>query len=468
MFSLDVTSLYTNVAVNETIEIILKQLYETKRRSTPTIKRADFRKLLVFATKNTHFMFNENLYDQINGVSMGAPLAPLLAEIFIQDFERKTQGELGRMGIRYWRRYVDDIFVMIDPITDTKDLTRMINLTHPSIQFTCEIENLEKQLPFLDVLITRTNHEFRTQVYRKPTYTRLMTKWDSYVRKSYKKNAISSMVYRAIKICSSFTLLHQEFEFIQTVAQENGYPLQFVESIIRRELGMVLGPTTVARQQAPQEKIDNVVFRVPFFGNASTVYTERIKTAVKKIYPRKIVRIVYDTKARAGDGFSTKDKVPDCLKSGLVYEATCPTCGDNYIGKTCRHLKTRVHEHLSDQNKCTPSKSACVTKKSIHKTVKQVTAPRITGPITRQSTGKLPPSTRQVPQQDLDEALATLTKMFSLDVTSLYTNVPVDETIEIILKQLYEAKGRSTPTGWTGYVIGYVAVFVVSMLKMTE
>ncbi|CAF0799558.1 unnamed protein product [Didymodactylos carnosus] len=173
---------------------------------------------------------------------------------------------------------------------------------------------------------------------------------------------------------------------------------------------MVLGPTTVARQQAPQEKIDNVVFRVPFFGNASTVYTERIKTAVKKIYPRKIVRIVYDTKARVGDGFSTKDKVPDCLKSGLVYEATCPTCGDNYIGKTCRHLKTRVHEHLSDQNKCTPSKSACVTKKSIHKTVKQVVAPRITGPITRQRTGKLPPSTRQVPQQDLDEALATLTK----------------------------------------------------------
>ena len=45
--------------------------------------------------------------------------------------------------------------------------------------------------------------------------------------------------------------------------------------------------------------------------------------------------------------FSPKDFIPDSLKSRVVYQFTCASCGaDRYIGEANRHFNTRVNEHL--------------------------------------------------------------------------------------------------------------------------
>ena len=44
--------------------------------------------------------------------------------------------------------------------------------------------------------------------------------------------------------------------------------------------------------------------------------------------------------------FSPKDFVPDSLKSHVVYQFTCASCGALYIGETNGHFNTRVNEHL--------------------------------------------------------------------------------------------------------------------------
>ena len=44
--------------------------------------------------------------------------------------------------------------------------------------------------------------------------------------------------------------------------------------------------------------------------------------------------------------FSLKDFVLDSLKSRVVYQFTCASCGARYIGEPKRHFKTRVNEHL--------------------------------------------------------------------------------------------------------------------------
>jgi hypothetical protein len=88
MVSFDISSLYTNIPLDETIAIILNYLYKVCG-TPPSMKRADMKKLLVFATKTSHFLFDGKIYDQIDGVSMGSPLTPLLTEIFLQEFEKK-------------------------------------------------------------------------------------------------------------------------------------------------------------------------------------------------------------------------------------------------------------------------------------------------------------------------------------------------------------------------------------------
>ena len=49
--------------------------------------------------------------------------------------------------------------------------------------------------------------------------------------------------------------------------------------------------------------------------------------------------------------FLCKDPTPDDLKSFLVYKFTCTSCSSSYIGKTCRHFKTRIEEHIKKDNK---------------------------------------------------------------------------------------------------------------------
>ncbi|CAF4234068.1 unnamed protein product, partial [Rotaria sordida] len=156
------------------------------------------------------------------------------------------------------------------------------------------------------------------------------------------------MVYRATRICSTYEALHDEFDIIRGLALDNGYPVAFVESIIRKQLNLIYTPREIT-PTAPET--DTVVLRVPYYGKPSQIYAKHVMAAVAKQYPLKQVRVVYDVTARIGQNFSTKDQIPTELKSGVVYEATCPQCKEQYIGKTCRHLKTRMNEHLAEQKK---------------------------------------------------------------------------------------------------------------------
>ena len=49
--------------------------------------------------------------------------------------------------------------------------------------------------------------------------------------------------------------------------------------------------------------------------------------------------------------FACNDPIPNDLKSFLVYKFTCASYSSSYIGKTCRHFKARIEEHIKKDNK---------------------------------------------------------------------------------------------------------------------
>ena len=65
--------------------------------------------LLHVATKGQLFQFDGALYEQTDGVAMGSPFGPLLANVFMCSVEEslKTQGKLPQ----FYCRYVDDTLV---------------------------------------------------------------------------------------------------------------------------------------------------------------------------------------------------------------------------------------------------------------------------------------------------------------------------------------------------------------------
>ena len=106
LISFDVTSLFTNVPLDFTIDVILKRIYDENEVNT-NIPKQRMRDLLFLCTKNVHFSYNGDIYTQVDGVAMGSPLGPVLAGIFMVELERTILPTL-RERMRPWKRYVDD------------------------------------------------------------------------------------------------------------------------------------------------------------------------------------------------------------------------------------------------------------------------------------------------------------------------------------------------------------------------
>ena len=78
--SLDVENLFTNVPVETTIEIILKNVYEHSSLPRLDVPKNILAKLLRSCTTQAPFKCPDgNLYLQIEGVAMGSPLGPTFA-----------------------------------------------------------------------------------------------------------------------------------------------------------------------------------------------------------------------------------------------------------------------------------------------------------------------------------------------------------------------------------------------------
>ena len=78
LVSYDVTSLFTNIPLQETIDIAINLVFNHNPNLTITEKE-----LFLFATSQIHFIFNSIFYNQIDAVAMGSPSAPVLANIFL-------------------------------------------------------------------------------------------------------------------------------------------------------------------------------------------------------------------------------------------------------------------------------------------------------------------------------------------------------------------------------------------------
>ena len=79
LVSYDVSSLFTNVPVNETIKILAERAFKDNwfnKEHDLNITKTDIIELLKIATNNRLFQFEGNLYEQVYGVAVGSPHFP--------------------------------------------------------------------------------------------------------------------------------------------------------------------------------------------------------------------------------------------------------------------------------------------------------------------------------------------------------------------------------------------------------
>lgn len=301
-----------------------------------------------FTLKQNHFLFDNKVYDQVDGVAMGSPLGPIMANIFMNHLETSAlQTYTGALPLLY-KRYVDDTFLVFNHRNEMLDLFTWFNQQHPSIAFTKE-EEVNNQLSFLDVLVSRSSQgNVTTSVYRKPSFSGLYMRWDSFSPKSYKKSLVNCLVFRAWRLCSSYEGFHLELDFLRSMLSANGYPASFVENVICTFLNKQYDRTCTMPTFGPERK--EVYLCLPFIGeNAAIKLARQLKRLLARVAPWITLRIIFKPARKLSCLSRMKDRFPILADSGVVYQVSCTECAAFYIGKTKRRLQQRLLEHQQQE-----------------------------------------------------------------------------------------------------------------------
>ena len=184
MLSLDVSSLFTNAPLIETVDYICDFIAENHLDIQLPIET--LKDLILRCTMNVQFLFNGEIYRQIDRLAMGSPLGPLPADIFMSKLENNSLQE-HIFSFDVYLCYIDDTFIVFNETINIDDLLASFNEVHNASSFTHETE-FDGELPFLDVLISkRPNGGLKRAVYRKPTWVSQYTHFHSFFPIQYKR-----------------------------------------------------------------------------------------------------------------------------------------------------------------------------------------------------------------------------------------------------------------------------------------
>ena len=140
MASLDVESLFTDISLKETIETCCDSLYKNQELLSNNNKNK-FEKLLRAALCNNDFLFDGIVYQQVDGVAMGSSLSPSVVYAFLAHYEQIWLNDCpDEFKSVYYKRYVDDIFVLFRPSHHHEKFNEYLNTKHANIKFTIEKE----------------------------------------------------------------------------------------------------------------------------------------------------------------------------------------------------------------------------------------------------------------------------------------------------------------------------------------
>ena len=395
IITLDVESLYTSIPQQATLEVVDVMMREASwdSRTPPHFVL----ECATIALTENFFLFEDQLYLQTKGTSMGSTFAPSLACLYMYSFERRHilgNSNPYKTNIVCWRRYIDDIIViwqgdnaLIPAFTD------WVNTLDPFLNFSSTASDVD--LPFLDLLITIKDGKINTRTYEKPTDKNSLLKFESHHPRALRNNLPYGQFLRIRRNCTDHENYRLQSTGLSTKLEERGYPRHIVREARKRAsntprevlltantrdtkspLTCVTSFTPISNQirgiiQKRWNILNSVSLKLelPLF---SFKRTQNCRDILVHTRPRKIqstrsastflptVTGHYPCTKCAACKLTKSSKfidLPDgtrwrqtthtnCNTSMCIYLITCP-CGLLYVGMTTRQVKIRILEHRS-------------------------------------------------------------------------------------------------------------------------
>jgi len=319
--------------VDETIEILAEKAFKDdwfNKEYDLNITKTDLTELLEVATKNQLFQFEGNLYEQVDGVAMGSPLGPLMANAFMCNIEEKLENR-NKMLV-FYKRYVDDNLSKMPDASSASEFLLTLNEIHPSLSFKNGTRR-QRKLPFLGMVIIRNGPRLDTKVYVKPTDTGLLLHYQSHVDVRYKHSLLKTMLNRAFKLSSNWQFFHQECESLKMVFVRLYYPKTLVKNTIRHFIEMKVTENVCSKQQVSDEQDAPIRIVLPFKDQKlANAVRQQLGDISRKIDA--VVQPVYTSQKIKGQFKPKEHKPPIVNQQNVVYYCKCGLFDADYVGFT--------------------------------------------------------------------------------------------------------------------------------------
>ncbi|XP_065680545.1 uncharacterized protein LOC136094510 [Hydra vulgaris] len=251
-------------------------------------------KQINISTSGSHFLFGGKYYNQADGVAMGSPLVPILANIFV-GFHEQT--------------WINNCSFTAPFFINAQEFFKHLNEQHKNLKFTMEKE--------------QDNQSF--------------TK--SFIPSCYKFGFVRCLIDRTFKINYTWVGFDKDVKNLLLLLLNNKFPQKIIEPEIKSYIDKKMNPS-----------VSNIVnslniryFKLPFIGIYSNYTKMKISKIVHKYCKDILIKLIFTTN-KIQDCFYLKESLPKLLISHVVYKFSCAGCNASYIGETSRHLATRIND----------------------------------------------------------------------------------------------------------------------------
>ncbi|XP_067118750.1 uncharacterized protein [Centruroides vittatus] len=331
---LDYESMYPSIKVESCVEALLEFLF--KENPTLTQHRKEVMEMANLVCCESFFVYEDQTFKQKRGVPMGSPISGLLCELVVRKVELKVLRGFER-DIVYYKRYVDDIFILWKNNRVIANFVDRINENEEGLSLKLE-QKSSRMLHFLDINIVFRKGHISTGVFIKPTHSPLYIPASSYDPYKYKLAAFRALIRRAFIYCENVIDRLTEIERIIRIAGTLGYKRKVIEGIIRKF----------------ETSSDKDTRRGPYRYTKFT-FNKYLGGIMKEIASLKDARVILKRAPnlykilRNDKGLVKKEDKAGVYK--IPYENQLLGINKEYVGVTTRNLGIRMKEHKYDIRK---------------------------------------------------------------------------------------------------------------------
>ena len=314
LFTMDITSLYTNVPIDEGIAAVGRAFL---RYPDPRRPDASILSMLSLLLRNNDFVFNNEHFLQTHGTAMGSAYGASFASIFLGEWEEKIFSCDKRPS--FWIRYIDDIFgVWTFDLDSLLFFSDFVNTIHSRIKIT--LTHSDVSVLFLDLKLLKCFNKISFSIAFKSTHSFTLLSPDSYHPPHVFRNILFGQLYRFCVHSSTY----EDFKSATSLCSKHWTQQGYSRSQIRSATTQVFSLTLKSPSNWEPGFFACHCFVCSFSFNPGAVGEKDTNNSYPILH-----RLC-------------------CSNTNVIYLIQCTKCQICYVGQTSRPLRRRIGEHIAN------------------------------------------------------------------------------------------------------------------------